>query len=128
MSRSYSELIKYDSFKDRLNYLMLRDNNVVSPRIMSQAFYKSTRWKRVRDIVIARDLGYDLGIVGEDIFTKIIVHHINPITDEDILSDSIKLYDLENLITVSVTTHNIIHYGSVYDEYIERKSGDHILW
>lgn len=128
MNRSYSELVKLKTFSERLNYLMLKDNNLISPRIISQSFYKSTRWKRVRDMVIARDLGYDLGIVGENIFTKIIVHHINPITDEDILLDNPKLYDLENLITVSVTTHNIIHYGNSYEEYIERKPGDHILW
>lgn len=124
MLRRYSDMILLPSFKERLDYLMLLDGNVKSPRKNSMTFYKSKTWKQVRKEIIFRDLTFDLGVTGVDILDKVLVHHINPITDEDILNESRKLYDPENLITVSLNTHNIIHYGNKEDEYVERQPGD----
>lgn len=124
MLRRYSDMILLPSFKERLDYLMLLDGNVKSPRKNSMAFYKGKTWKQVRKEIIFRDLAFDLGVEGVDILDKVLVHHINPITDEDILNESRKLYDPENLITMSLNTHNIIHYGNKEDEYVERQPGD----
>ena len=124
MLRRYSDMILLPSFKERLDYLMLLDGNVKSPRKNSMVFYKSKTWKQVRKEIIFRDLTFDLGVVGVDILDQVLVHHINPITDEDILNESRKLYDPENLVTVSLNTHNIIHYGNKEDEYVERQPGD----
>lgn len=124
MLRRYSDMILLPSFKERLDYLMLLDGNVKSPRKNSMTFYKSKTWKQVRKEIIFRDLTFDLGVEGVDILDKVLVHHINPITDEDILNESRKLYDPENLITVSLNTHNIIHYGNKEEEYVERQPGD----
>ena len=124
MLRRYSDMILFPSFKERLDYLMLLDGNVKSPRKNSMAFYKSKTWKQVRKEIIFRDLTFDLGVEGVDILDKVLVHHINPITDEDILNESRKLYDPENLITMSLDTHNIIHYGNKEYEYVERQPGD----
>ena len=124
MLRRYSDMILLPSFKERLDYLMLLDGNVKSPRKNSMTFYKSKTWKQVRKEIIFRDLTFDLGVTGVDILDKVLVHHINPITDEDILNESRKLYDPENLITVSLNTHNIIHYGNKEEEYVERQPGD----
>lgn len=127
--RSYSELIKLKSFDERLGYLMLLDNNVTSPRHMSMQFYKSRAWATVRDMIISRDLGFDLGVMDVYIDGHVFVHHINPIGESDIIYQTDKLLNPENLITTSMTTHNIIHYGSeLEDEWVERKPGDHILW
>lgn len=126
--RCYSEAIKYDNFGDRLEYLRLLDGNVNSPRAMSNEFYKSRPWLTVRDEIIKRDLGMDLGVNGNSISDRIIVHHINPITDTDIIEGSYKLFDPENLITVSIQTHNAIHYGSKKEDFVERKPGDTKLW
>lgn len=124
MLRRYSDMILLPSFKERLDYLMLLDGNVKSPRKNAMAFYQGRTWKQVRKEIIFRDLAFDLGVEGVDILDKVLVHHINPITDEDILNESRKLYDPENLITMSLNTHNIIHYGNKEDEYVERQPGD----
>lgn len=124
MIRTYSEMLQYKSFEERLRYLMLLDGNVKSPRKYSMEFYKSKSWLQVRKEIIFRDLTFDLGIPGIDITDKVLVHHINPITDDDIFNDNPSLYDPENLITTSVLTHNIIHYGNKKEEYVERQPGD----
>ena len=124
MLRRYSDMILLPSFKERIDYLMLLDGNVKSPRKNAMAFYKGRTWKQVRKEIIFRDLAFDLGVEGVDILDKVLVHHINPITDEDILNESRKLYDPENLITMSLNTHNIVHYGNKEDEYVERQPGD----
>ncbi len=127
--RSYSELIKIPSFSERLEYLKLLDNNVLSPRHMSQQFYQSHAWKATRKEIIKRDLGFDLGVFGVYIEGTIIIHHINPITEWDIINMSNRLFDPENLITTSVNTHNKIHYNIEEPEiWVERKPGDTILW
>jgi hypothetical protein len=127
--RSYSELILIPSFEERLEYLKLLDNNVASPRHMSRAFYTSTTWKTLRKHIIDRDLGFDLGMFGVYIEGPMLVHHINPITEYDILNMTEKLLDPENLITASGHTHNLIHYNTKEKEtWVERKPGDTKLW
>jgi 5-methylcytosine-specific restriction endonuclease McrA len=127
--KSYSELILLPSFTERLEYLKLLDNNVTSPRHMSANFYKSRTWKTLRQMILDRDLGFDLGIFGVYIDGTMLVHHINPIDESDILYQTKKLLDPENLITVSGNTHNLIHYNKVEKEqWVERTPGDTKLW
>jgi len=127
--RSYSELILLPTHAERLEYLKLLDNNVTSPRHMSASFYKSKTWKHIRQMVIDRDLGFDLGIFGVYIHGPMLVHHINPIDESDIIYQTKKLLDPENLITVSGNTHNLIHYNKKEKEqWVERKPGDTKLW
>lgn len=129
MIKSYSELLKFESFEDRLNYLKLLDNNALSPRHMSIGFYKSHMWLSTRQSIIDRDLGFDLGSFGIYIEGAMVVHHINPISEHDILYQTSKLLDPENLITTSVDTHNRIHYSrEEKEEWVERTPGDTILW
>lgn len=128
MDRCYSELVKLKSYQDRLNYLILNDNNVTSPRHISEKFYKSTMWKHTRLNIIMRDLPFDLGIFGIYIYDRILVHHINPIDEYDIKYVTKKLTDPENLVVTSLVTHNIIHYGTQEDPIVERQPGDTILW
>lgn len=127
--RSYSELIKISSFSDRLDYLKLLDNNATSPRHMSGDFYKSYIWRKLRKSILDRDLGFDLGVFGVYIDGPMFVHHINPINESDIIYQTKKLLDPENLITVSGNTHNLIHYNTKQKEqWIERTPGDTKLW
>lgn len=127
--RSYSELILIDNFNDRLEYLKLGDNNALSPRHISAQFYKSNKWKTIRERVIDRDLGFDLGVFGVYIDGNMIVHHINPIDENDIIYQTDKLTNMDNLITTSLNTHNLIHYNTVKKEqWVERKPGDTKLW
>lgn len=115
-SKSYSELIKLRTFEERFKYLLqhgkVGEETFGHKRRFNQAFYQtSMRWKKIRDEVIIRDNGCDLGIEGLDIKGPIYIHHINPITFEDIVEQRPQLYDLENLICVTHSTHNAIHYG-----------------
>lgn len=126
--KCYSDLIKIDSFKGRVEYLSLKGLEYDIPRAISNRFYKSKLWLDVRADIIARDLGCDLGFPLQTINTKVIVHHVDPLTVEDIINLSPKCFDPENLITVSIDTHNIIHYGSPDDIYEERRPGDTKLW
>lgn len=126
---SYSGSLEHSSFTDRLNYLSLYDKKYISPRQFSHNFYKEKPWLELRDYVIARDLGYDLGIPGVEINGPILVHHIIPITLEDIENYNTEvILNPDNCICVSIETHNIIHYGQQIEPYIERKPNDHILW
>lgn len=127
MNRTYSKLILLPTFNERLEYLMLKDYNYDSPRDTSHSFFKSSIWRSTRKMIIHRDLGCDLGI--EETGGVLLVHHINPITIADLESLSPLLLDPENLITTTVKTHNVIHYGEKESfEYVERKSGDTKLW
>ena len=133
--RTYSELSKLTTFEDRYNYLRL--NGFVGQetfgfdRYLNQVFYKSAKWRSVRDFVIVRDNGCDLGIEGREIYGKIIIHHMNPITIQDIEQESDFLLDPEFLISTVHETHNAIHYG---DENlliripVERKPNDTCPW
>lgn len=127
--KSYSELTKFNTFDERLEYLKLKGVSYESPRGISQAFFKTKRWRQTRDVIARRDLGCDLGILGVYVYGPLYIHHINPITEEDIEQDSYRLYDPENLITTSMDTHNAIHYIAVDSElYVERTPGDTKLW
>lgn len=114
--RTYSELCKLQTFEERFEYLKL--NGVVSQltfaeyRFVNQEFYASPRWKRIRDQVIVRDLGCDLGVPGYELEDGIYIHHMNPITLEDVEEDSPYLTNPEFIITTSFNTHQAIHYGS----------------
>ena len=134
MIRTYSELIKFDSFLDRFNYLKLGGNVGTDTfgyeRYLNQIFYTSSTWRRARDKVIMRDEGCDLGILGRET-NRPIIHHLNVITIEDIRNRNPKIFDPEFLITTTLRTHNGIHYS---DESvltiapIERTKNDTIPW
>jgi hypothetical protein len=127
--KNYSDLILIPSFKERLAYLQLFDNNATSPRHISGGFYRSKTWKHLRQTIMDRDLGFDLGVFGVYIDGPMYVHHINPIDEHDIRHQTQKLLDPENLITVSGITHNRIHYNKDEKEvWVERTPGDTKLW
>ena len=138
MERTYSELSKLTTFDERFEYLKIGDKKVGEDtfggrRYLNQMLYKSDKWKKVRDEVIVRDLGRNMGLEGEEFGEgeEVIVHHLNPITQEDIELQRPCLFDLENLISVNLPTHNAIHYGSkesIQNRYEERKPGDTKLW
>lgn len=113
--RRYSELIRFHTFEERFNYLMLKGQvgkeTFGFDRYINQRFYHSEEWRQVKNRVIARDLGRDLGIEGYDIYGRIYVHHMNPILVKDIEECSEYLMDPEYLITTTFATHNAIHYG-----------------
>lgn len=114
--RTYSELILLDSFIDRYNYLKL-DGYVGKEtfgfdRYLNQRFYHSDEWHSIRDFIISRDLGCDLGLHGYEIHGKIYIHHMNPITVKDIERATDNLLNPEFLICTTHVTHNAIHYGS----------------
>lgn len=116
MIRTYTELSQIQSYKERFEYLKL-DGNVGkatfgSRRYLNQKFYSSEEWKRVRDIVIVRDLGCDLGVQGYDIFGTIQVHHMNPMIVNDVISHSSEILNPEFLVCTSSQTHRAIHYGT----------------
>lgn len=113
--RTYTKLSHLQTFKERFDYLKL--NGVVGndtfgfDRWLNQRFYNSAEWKHIRNFVIIRDNGCDLGLAGNDILGKILIHHMNPISIDDIENRSDILLNPEYLICVSHNTHNAIHYG-----------------
>lgn len=133
--RTYTELKQLKTFEERYEYLKL-DGQVGSDtfgfdRYLNQAFYRSPEWKSVRNQVIVRDNGCDLGIEGREIHTKILVHHMNPITKEDVLNRSDLLLNPEYLITTVKRTHDAIHYGdsnTLIKDPIERSANDTCPW
>lgn len=134
-TRTYSELTRFNTFKDRYEYLRLRasvgEATFGFDRWINQQFYRSTEWKRARDIVITRDLGTDLGIPGYEIFDKIIIHHMNPIRLEQLDEGDPDIIDPEYLICTTHDTHNAIHYGDeslLPKPFVERHPGDTRLW
>lgn len=136
MKRTYSELIKLPTFEERFEYLKLepmeRIDSLRKFRYLNQRFYSSNLWRSVRNKIIIRDNGFDLGIPGYNISGRIQVHHLNPVTLEMLENNDPCLLDLENLISVSIKTHEAITYSdeSLLPSYIimERKPGDTKLW
>lgn len=135
LSRSYKELLQLDTFEERYEYLKL--NGVVaedtfgSKRYLNQMLYTSPEWRSIRDTIIVRDSGCDLGIIDRPIHDKIYIHHINPITIDDILDGNPIVFDPNNLICVSHITHEAIHYGDsnlLPKDYVERTPNDTCLW
>lgn len=135
MIKSYSELIKLKTFEDRFEYLKL-DGHIGQEtfgfdRYINQILYHSDEWHNARNYVILRDKGCDLGIQDREIFGRIIIHHINPLTEEDILNNTIFVLNPEYLICTSINTHNGIHYGSstfLDGPMIERSLNDTSPW
>lgn len=133
--RSYSELSRIHTFEGRFDYLMLfghvGEATFGFDRLLNQQFYTSRSWRVVRDHVVVRDYGCDLGIVGRDIHVALVVHHMNPMTPDDIKHGEDWVLDPEFLITTSHRTHNAIHYGDA-DQLqalpAERRVGDTTLW
>lgn len=137
MSRglSYSQMMQHESFQDRYEYLKLAGevgaDTFGADRHLNQKFYRSTEWRRLRNFIIVRDAAFDLAHPDRVISGPILVHHINPISPDDILHASDLLFDPDNLVCVSRDTHNAIHYGDyslVDKDYVERTPGDTKLW
>lgn len=133
--KSYRNLILLPTILDRFEYLRIKanvgDSTFGFDRFINQDFYQSREWRQVRMKVIARDEGCDLGIPEYPIGGKVIIHHINPITAEDIENASDLLFDMDNLICVSESTHNAIHFGDetlLPAEPIIRMPGDTCPW
>lgn len=135
MSKTYRELITFDSFEDRYNYLRLfgivGEDVFGFSRYINQHFYTSSTWRSVRTQVIIRDDGCNLGCKDRPIAGRIHVHHINPVTLDMLEDEDPMLYDLDNLICTDDLTHRAIHYGDVsllQKDYIPRRPGDTKLW
>lgn len=134
--RTYSEMTKLSTFEDRFRYLMLNGNvseeTFGFDRYLNQRFYTSKEWRQLRNHIIVRDGGCDLGIPDREIFGKVMIHHLNPLSPRDIVNATDFLLNPEYLVCVSHDTHNAIHYGDV--SYItntltlERKPGDTTPW
>lgn len=135
MSRRYSELIEIPSFEDRFEYLKLVGivgaETFGSSRFMNQNFYRSREWKQFRDEVILRDEGCDLGVPGRLIRGRILIHHLNPITEDELVHGAHSLLDPENAICTSFITHQAIHYGDrslLYPDPVDRYPNDTCPW
>lgn len=137
LTRTYRELSRIDDYYERFEYLKVGgrvgDATFQHERYLNQQFYRSTQWRDVRNIVIARDMGCDMGVDGYDIHKpdRIIVHHMNPITPDDIINENADIFDPEFLISVSNNTHQAIHYGDASllpQLLVERRPGDTMPW
>ena len=135
MIRTYSDLVKLETFEERFDYLVLGGSVGHSTfgfdRYINQNFYKTHEWKTVRNYVITRDFGCDLGVEGFEIHTGILVHHINPMSIEDLTNNEDWVLDPEFLVTTTLETHNAMHYGDARQlrkPFVERSAGDTKLW
>ena len=136
MKKTYSDLMKLDTFEERFNYLKLDgrvgEDTFGHDRYLNQMLYKTNKWiKETRPRIIARDNGCDLGMEGRDIVGRILIHHINPITVDDILHERPEVFDPENLISTSHLTHNAIHYSNediLIKDPIVRSKNDTCPW
>lgn len=133
--RCYRELMRLKTFDERYDYLRLSglvgESTFGFERYLNQSLYNSSKWKRIRNQIIIRDNGCDLGVEGYEIQGLIIVHHMNPISVDDLKDFSNDIFDPEYLISVSLTTHNAIHYGDkslIPKEPVERRPGDTCPW
>lgn len=135
MIKTYSELIQYETFIERFRYLKLGgrvgEETFGFDRYLNQQFYKSKEWKQIRDFVIIRDGACDLGIPDREIISRVIIHHMNPITKFDILNKTDYLLNPEYMICTLKRTHDAIHYGDetlLFDELVERSKNDTCPW
>lgn len=133
--RRYSELRRLGTFEERFDYLSLKgrvgESTFGFDRWINQQFYTSRQWRQVRNEVIVRDGGCDLGIEGYEIHDRIYIHHMNPMTVNQIESGDPSILDPEFLISVTHNTHNAIHYGDASllpKPLVDRKPGDTKLW
>jgi hypothetical protein len=135
MIRTYSQLQSYSTFEERFEYLKLSGSvghaTFGFERYMNQQFYRSKEWRDLRHVIIARDEGSDLGLPGYEIFDRPIVHHMNPMSPDDLEHGNSDILNPEYLILVTHQTHNAIHYGDasrLSKTLVERKPGDTRLW
>lgn len=135
MIRTYSELLTLKTFRERYEYLRLRgtigEETFGFDRYLNQIFYRSPEWRSIRDFVILRDNGCDLGVAGYEIYGRILIHHMNPISVEDIYKRSDYLLNPEYLISTVLSTHNAIHYGDeslLITEPVVRSKNDTCPW
>lgn len=135
MMRCYSELIRIPTFEDRLKYLMTAqhpgDRTFGGDRYLNQQFYQSREWKSIRHKIAVRDNGFDLAFDGYPVGATGVIHHINPISIDNLTHSDDCLFDPENLILCSLRTHNAIHYGnesSIPTPIVERRPGDTCPW
>jgi hypothetical protein len=133
--RTYKELCQLETFEERYRYLrlggVLGQSTFGFDRWVNQIFYKSFEWAKVREYVIVRDNGCDLGVPGYEIASGLLVHHINPMSLEDLKRGGESVVDPNFLITTSLKTHNAIHYGNedlLPRGPVDRKLGDTKLW
>ena len=133
--RTYTDLSQLETLEDRYDYLALGGEVGASTfgfdRWINQQFYHSTEWRHIRNHVIARDLGMDLGADGYEIRGSPVIHHMNPLTVEDIQYATSNMFDPEFLISTQLRTHNAIHYGDkrqLPQPFVERRRGDTRLW
>lgn len=133
--RRYSELIRLNTFKERYEYLRIAgvvgETTFGFDRYLNQLLYTSSKWKQLRQKIIIRDNGCDLAMPGYDLRSRIYIHHLNPLTMEDVEEVSERIFDPENLICVSHRTHNAIHYGDeelLPQEPVLRKPNDTCPW
>lgn len=132
--RTYSDMCLYETFEERYEYLNLAGEVGAETfgfdRWINQHFYRSTQWRQARDFVIVRDNGCDLGVPGYEV-ARPLVHHINPMTPEDLVNGSGWVLDPEYLVLTSHKTHNAIHFGDaslIPKQLVERRPGDTKLW
>lgn len=135
MKRTFTELSRLPTFEDRFDYLKLRgdvgESTFGFDRYLNQAFYRSIQWRQVRNHVIARDEGCDMAAEGYEIHDKIIIHHMNPMTVAQVDEGSPDILDPEYLISVTLRTHNAIHFGDASmlpKPLVPRRPGDTKLW
>lgn len=135
MIRCYKDLSRLESFIERYQYLKIHgkvgEETFGLDRYINQSLYKSQRWKNIRSQVIIRDNGCDLGVDGHEIDRYIVVHHMNPITLEDIEEERDVVFDPEYLICCTSRTHQAIHFGDeglLPKDYVERRPNDTCLW
>ena len=135
MIRTYSELRRLDTLLDRFRYLALQGRVGAATfgfdRWMNQQFYVSREWRHIRQHVIARDNACDLGVEDHEIYDRLYIHHMNPMSLDDLREGDPSILDPEFLITVKHLTHNAIHYGDqrlLRQPYVERRPGDTKLW
>lgn len=133
--RTYTEMSRLATFEERFRYLTtggkVGEMTFGGSRFLNQDFYRSTEWKRIRDSVIVRDNGCDLGILDRPIHGRIMIHHLVPITKEDLFFRTDFLLNPEYMICVSHRTHNAIHYGSedsLLKDYVPRSPNDTCPW
>jgi len=134
-SKTYSELVQLETIAERFEYLVLPGSvgkrTFGYDRWLNQQFYQSFAWRKAREIVILRDMSCDLGVEGYEIYEGMLVHHMNPLSVEDLVDGAQSVIDPEYLITTCLSTHNAIHYGDrtlLPSVPVERKYGDTRLW
>lgn len=133
--KTYSKLITFSTFEERFDYLQLKgivgQETFGFDRYLNQILYNSKEWKHLRNEIIVRDNGCDLALEGFEIHGRILIHHINPITIDDVIKRREMVFDPENLICVTHNTHNAIHYGDkslLITGPIERRANDTCPW